>query len=98
MPITITGTGAKRSFVFTVSADTQKISNLADDAARYLFGIGYGTKALFDDMTNGEKLAMVDRYLKDALLTAAKSYNINSMVESARDTAIVDSGTKYALD
>ena len=54
---------------------------MADKAGRYLFDLGYGNhgtpeaRKTFDDLTNAQKLEILDAYLSIVLRDCAKTQN-----------------------
>ena len=89
MTVTISAlSGSNRTFTFTKTTPSQKLIDTADKASRYLFANGYGVlDKTFEQLTNAERLAILDRYIVDGLRAVAQAYHINSAVATARTQA-----------
>lgn len=79
---------------FDYSATTAIIDKKADQAAHYLFDIGYGNHGTpeaprtYADQTAAEKLVILDKHVLSVILDASKSYKANADANTARDAAI----------
>ncbi len=78
---------------FEYEADTTKVQTTVGDAAHYLFDHGYGdhgteeSPIVWADLSNQDKLDIVDKHLVKVIKDAAKTYHIVSAGDTARDTA-----------
>ena len=94
MTVTITGSGAERTFTYSQTRPTAKVQSVLDTAAHYLFNHGYGDHGTdevprtYDDQTTPDKLDMVDKHITNVLMNAAHDYHVNSAAELARQAAI----------
>lgn len=77
-------------------AVTAKVQSVMGDAAHLLFDRGMGdhgteeTPIVFDDLTNQEKLDIVDRYVWRGVLALANSYKSEEAQRIARETEAAD--------
>ena len=79
------------TLIFAYTVDTQRILDTAEDAARYLHASGYGDQEIaFDDLTAKQRLEILDKYVKQVLIDAARTYHVNAAVETARIAALAD--------
>ena len=72
MAVTTTTTAGITSISFTYRAATAQFTKIADQAARYLYSIEYTRKpdAPYDQLTNAQKLDILDRYVFRVLMNA----------------------------
>ena len=88
---TVQGTDLK--VTFTYIAPLAKMQEVALDAAHYLWEHGYGDKGteeepiLFDDLTNQEKLDLLDTHVRRVIIDIAKDYHVNAEQILAREAA-----------
>ncbi len=92
MAVVITRDNGDSTFTFEVTALQAKIENTADDAARYIYQKRWTIYAAeeiiaYDDLTNAQKMDVLDKEIKYVLREMARSYYIVSAGEAARDTA-----------
>lgn len=94
MTITISApTNGNRTITFSKTVESTKLLDTADKAGRYLFSVGYGDHGTpdqpktFDDLTNAEKLAILDAYIATILRDAARTWHIQEAIEAARIAA-----------
>ena len=94
--------GDKTTVKFEYTALTQKVIDTVNDAVAYLypqiFGDvfdGEGTLIPFDELTNQQKLNVLDEWLLKGILDLAKSYNRKAAVRLAEIEAVEESETKY---
>lgn len=82
-----------RTFTFSKVVPSAKPLDMAEKAGRYLFAVGYGDHGTpeapktFDDLTNPQKLAILDAYIANVLRDAAKTWHITEAIETARIAA-----------
>ena len=87
---TVDGTDTKISFEY--EALTATIISVLGDASHYLWEHGFGDKGTeetpiaFDDLTNQQKLDLVDVYVKKVVIDMANSYKSNAAQLAARET------------
>lgn len=91
MTVTISApTNGNRTFTFSKTVESQKLLDMAEKAGRYLFSIGYGDHGTaeepktFDDLTNAQKLGILDGYIGTVLRDAARTWHITEAMEAAR--------------
>ena len=108
MTVTISAiTAGKRTLTWTETAVSQIILDFGEDAVHYYWNIGYGrhgtpeVPVTWAEITAAEKLAIMNILLRDAVINAAKSYNIMSSVggtEAARAAKELENATKYKFE
>ena len=82
------------SFIYTSATD--RILTTALDAAHYLWLHGYGpqptgdNQITFDDVTAGQRLTILDTYVRQVLVDAARTYSVNAAIDAAREAAQAD--------
>ena len=93
---TVDGTSTKITFEYT--ALTTVVLDIVTDAAEYLFDRGsYGTEEepiLFEDLTNIEKLGLIDKHLKQVIIDLANTHKSIKAQDAARAAEDI---TKYEL-
>ena len=95
---TVSGTDTKITFEWT--ALTEKIISIVGDCAEYLWEHGYGDKGteeapiVFDDLNNNQKLALVEKHLKDVIINASNTFKSIKAQDAARDAEEL---SKYEL-
>jgi hypothetical protein len=100
MPSSFTVTGSDTKITFDYTAPTATIQSVVGDAAEYLWDKGAGDHGLeeepilFTDLTNDQKLTLVEDHIKDVIINAANIFKSLKAQEVAR-TAEEDS--KYSL-
>ena len=94
--------GTETTVTFTYTALTTKVLATVNDAVGYLypqiFGEvldGEGNLIPFDELTNQQKLGVLDAWLLKGILDLAKEHNRNAAIDAAREAANADAGTKY---
>ena len=81
---TVIGTETKITFEWT--ALTAKIQSIVGDCAEYLWNHGYGNQdVLFTNLTNNQKLALVEAHLKDVIINASNTNKSIKAQDAARD-------------
>lgn len=89
------------SFRFEYTAQTQNIQDAANDAAEHLFKEGWFLQPdpfnplSFDQLTNQQKLDLLDDFVKRSLLGIAKRRYITNSIEAAEISATNDTSTRY---
>jgi hypothetical protein len=89
--------------LFEYTAPTEKVQAAIINAAHYLWDHGHGNHGTeeapieFDDLTNMQKLQIVDQHLKRVILDTARTYATNSAQVVARNQAIIDSENDNSL-
>ena len=94
--------GTQTTVTFTYVALTQKVVDTVSDAVDYLYPAifgevldGEGVLIPFDNLTNQQKLDVLDAWLLKGILDIAKEHNRNAAIATARDAANTDADTKY---
>ena len=88
--------GTSTTIKFEYTALTARVSETVTSAAHYLWNAGYGdhgteeTPILFESLTNLQKAAIVDAYVKRAILDAAKAYRADTVSEIARKASLAE--------
>lgn len=95
---TFTVDGSNTTIKFEYSATTSRVVNIIDNAVHYLWSRGRGDQsANYADLTNQDKLDILDAYLKDNVVDLAKTNYINTASDAARVTAITEADTNFLL-
>jgi len=90
MTVTITNAGSGNlAFNFIHSLPSAKMTDISNRAAEYLYNSGQGNhgvdgKRPFSDLSNAEKMALLDRYIKEGLKALAQIHE-----QKAYDKAFV---------
>ena len=94
--------GDQTTVTFTYTALTQKVLDTVNDAVGYLYPAifgevldGEGVLIPFDNLSNQQKLDVLDAWLLKGILDIAKEHNRNAAINAARDAANTDADTKY---
>ena len=94
--------GDQTTVTFTYTALTQKVLDTVNDAVGYLYPAifgevldGEGVLIPFDELTNAQKLNVLDAWLLKGILDLAKEHNRNAAIDTARETANTEADTKY---
>ena len=82
---------------FEYTAATDKVSDTVNASSEWLYNHGYELEleTPFDELTNNQKLAILDAYILDTIRETAKAQRVAAAVDAARETAIEESGTVY---
>ena len=86
--------------VFEYEALTATILNIVEDASQHLFDKGYGNHGteenpiLFNELSNQEKLDIVDTHLKRVVINLANTYK---SVKAQDNTRALEESNKYSL-
>jgi len=91
---------------FEYTAAQAKISDTLDAAAHQLWVLGYGpttpetgsqpgSRVPYDQLTNPQKLAMIDQFVRDGVVSLAKNWYIKDQLDQAEIQAITDADGKY---
>ena len=89
---------------FTYIAPQAKMMEVAEDAAHYLWEHGYGDHGteeepiLFDDLTNQQKLDLLDTHVRRVIIDVAKDYHVNNEQILARETASTYAEENISID
>ena len=105
MTVTITRNNGTSTFTFNVTAERAKIEDTADEAARYIYPIRWQLftdgddpqPILYDDLTNAQKLAVLNKELKSHLKVLARSGYVTDAGDAARETAQTEADTKFDI-
>ena len=79
MSATVTTDSGDTTVSFAYTATTEKIVSVVGDASEALFDRGLGdhgdeeTPIVFDDLSNQDKLDLVDAYIKDVIINMANA-------------------------
>ena len=94
MALTRTTSNSNATYTFKYTATTAIIDKKADQAAHYLFDVGYGDHGTdeapktYDMLTATEKRAILDKHVLQVILDASKAYRVNSDMDASRQSAI----------
>lgn len=100
MAIFVTADG-KTTIKLEYTATTDKVEAVIGDCSHYLFDRGYGDHGseeepvVFGDLTNNQKLKIVDDHVRKVLIDTAKAYNSEKAQTDAREAAEAEAGDKY---
>jgi hypothetical protein len=87
--------GSETKITFEWTALTSKIQSIVGDCAEYLFDHGYGVDGkVFSDLTNVQKLALVEAHLKDVIVNASNTFKSIKAQDAAREA---EEAVKYEL-
>ena len=92
--------GQETKITFEWTALTAKIQSIVGDCAEYLWNHSYGnhgtTEApiLFTDLSNNQKLALVEAHLRDVIINASNTNKSIKAQDAARDAEELN---KYEL-
>ena len=81
---------------FEYQAETTKVQAIIEDAAEYLLSHGYGyygaddKPVLFEDLTNQEKLDLVNLHVRQVIINLANSWKSTEAQRIAREAEAVD--------
>ena len=94
--------GDQTTVTFTYTALTTKVLATVNDAVGYLYPAifgevldGEGVLIPFDELTNQQKLGVLDAWLLKGILDLAKEHNRKSAIRVAEIEAGIESETKY---
>ena len=88
--------GTNLTIEFSYTGPLTTVQEIIEDAARYLFSHGkgdHGTEEepiIFEDLSNNERLALVDKYVKRVILDMANSHKSNAAQKVAREAAAAE--------
>jgi len=94
MALTRTISNGNATYTFKYTAVTAVIDKKADQAAHYLFDVGYGdhgtdeSPKTYEMLTPAEKLAILDKHVLQVILDASKAYRVNADMDASRQSAI----------
>jgi hypothetical protein len=98
MPATFTLSGPNLTITFAYTGPTQVITDVANDAAHFLFNNQVDRPATsFDSLNNTQKLAILDEYVKGVLIDISRRYYVQDAVETARVTAQTAANANLSL-
>ena len=94
MALTRTISNGNATYTFKYTATSAIIDKKADQAAHYLFDLGFGNHGTeevpktYDMLTPAEKLAILDKHVLQVILDASKAYRVNADSSVSRQSAI----------
>lgn len=105
MAITTSLAGGQRTITLTYTADNAKVTQLLTDAARWMYDVkhkfnetdGDGAPIPWEDLTQLQRLNIIDYSVKAALLQWAKSYHYNAEILTAQEAIRAEEEEAYAL-
>lgn len=92
--------GGNTTITFEYTAVTAKVQSIVTDCAQYLWDHGFGDHGtrlapnLFENLTNNQKLSLVDDYIKSTIIDTANNEKSNKAQDTARAT---EDANKYSL-
>ena len=92
--------GINTTVTFEYAALTTTVQSVVGDAAEYLFDKGYGNHGteeipiVFADLTNQEKLDIVDAHVRSVILALANTHKSVKAQEAARE---VEASSEYDI-
>jgi len=98
---TFTVIGDEIKIEFAYQADAAKVENTITDASNRLWDQGFGDHGdeenpiVFGDLTNNQKLAIVDQAVKAFIIDNATLFRSSNAAEIARDGALLEAETVY---
>lgn len=103
MAIDTSSSNGNITVTLTYTAAAQKVTDTLDNAAQYLFGRGFGdhgteeTPREYSDLSNSEKLDIIDEYVKKTIIDAARTHRVNSAVDAEREEAEAAAASEHDL-
>lgn len=107
MTVTISIDGDQATLTFEKTAGTAVVADTADSAARYIYPIRWqlydesGEEPVpipYDDLTNNQKLAVLDKEITFHLRSMARTDWIGDAIDTARETAEEEAEEKFDLE
>jgi len=102
MTVTIAIDGDNATFTFEKTAGTAIVVDTANSAARYIYPIrwqlfdeGSEEPIPYDDLTNGQKMAVLDKEITFHLHSMARTHWIGNAVDTAREAAEEEAEEKF---
>lgn len=95
--------GANTTLTITYTAANAKVNDTLTRAAHYLWDHGKGdhgtddSPIVWDDLTAQDKLDILGDQIKQELLDKAKTYHVNSNVNTTREEKIAEADTDHDL-
>ncbi len=104
MAITVNINNGDLTLTLQYVADTTKAQKVLTNAAQFMY-INKGRYQqyededliLFDDLTNQQRLSIIDNMVKDYILHRARSYVINDNIIDANDTSETEIANNHSL-
>lgn len=101
--IDVTINNGTTTVTLTYTAATQKVSDVLTDAAQKLHGEGFGPvseggeRVAWDDLTNPERLALIDAFVKRSVVNYARTWHIKAGESAGLIAARIEAQDKYDL-
>lgn len=93
MAINYTNNNGIVTITFTYTAAKAKVDATLEDIGLYWNGLGYG--GIWANLTNQQRLDIVDEAVKRQLIEWAATQNLQAQIATARANATTENGTKY---
>ena len=81
--IKVNGDGTT-TLTLAYTAASDKVTETLAAAAHWLYDHRRGSETAWDDLTNAQKLAIIDVEVRSHLIECAKAYNVNAAADAAR--------------
>lgn len=100
MTATISTSGANTTITLAYTAPNATMLSVVGAAAEYLFNHGYGNHGteespiVFADLTNQQKVNLVEAHVKDVIINAANTHKSIAAQDAAREA---EEENKYSL-
>lgn len=101
--IDVTVDDGTTTIIITYTGESQKVQDVLTDSAHKLHSEGFGPvneggeKVVWDDLTNSDKLALVDAFVKRSLLSYACTWHIKAGESARLIAARIEAWDKYDL-
>jgi hypothetical protein len=97
MTATFTVSGPNLVIAFSYTGPTQTVTDVANDAAHFLYNSVDRPAQDFASLNNAQKLAILDEYVKNSLMDLSKRYYVQDAVETARAAAQASANINLSL-
>ena len=94
MSSSISTTGPNTTITFAYTASTTTMVSIVGDAARYIWDSTGGDVAVFTAMTNAQKVALVEEYIRKTIVDLA---NVYKLAQAQAETKATQEASKYSL-
>lgn len=99
MTATFTASGPNLTISFSYTGPTAKITDIATSAAHQLYKVAHlgDQNTPFDNLSNTQKLAILDTFISQSFVNLAKEYYVQAATEAARAAAQTSADTNLSL-
>lgn len=97
MTAKITVSNGNTTIAFSQTAPSARMLAVLDAAAHGIWNAGADIQGNYTDLTNQQKADLIDNYLKDAIVNAARVYNKSVAVKAAVNASDADAAINLTL-